>query len=504
MADDTPVPGGRLPQRARADRRSPTARSTASSTSSTPTSTRRSRRRSPWRRTATARARRSAGSSVTPTTTRCPPARPTTSWPWSTTSGTRTSTTRRRRTARPTSPGSSTRCSTSTSNRNMMTIDAFDWLHRTGANPPDDSADPAYLACASSQGQSRPYGAPRPHLYEGTFAHEYQHLLEYYASPGEDSWINEGLSDYAQTLVGYVDTNIAPDDPRADGHIGRSRLPAAAVRRARELADAAGRTRAGRRSSCDYGAAYTFMMYLYRQYGDDVHERPAPRGRQRARGPGQGARTSRLDEDRHADASTTGRPTMALDAALDKSRRLAGGKVGTSPSKSLSARSTGTTRRRYNTPGAPPNGSDYVRLRDEDGRYLASSELTELSFKGAKTLAPTPVEWAVRLHPAGRRRRMTPRAATSPRAPVRPALYCGCGENLDRSIVRSVEVPAGAAEPDLRRAVGHRGWLGLRLRAGLDRQRWQDLEALPTADTTSDHDPDAVPDAVDEPAGLHR
>ena len=69
-------------------------------------------------------------------------------------------------------------------NRNVMTIDAFDWLHRTGATPPDDQADPAYAACAAEQGQSRPYGAPRPHLYEGTFAHEYQHLLESYASPG--------------------------------------------------------------------------------------------------------------------------------------------------------------------------------------------------------------------------------------------------------------------------------------------------------------------------------
>ena len=31
--------------------------------------------------------------------------------------------------------------------RNAMTIDVFDWMHRTGANPPDDSTDPAYVAC---------------------------------------------------------------------------------------------------------------------------------------------------------------------------------------------------------------------------------------------------------------------------------------------------------------------------------------------------------------------
>ncbi len=46
--------------------------------------------------------------------------------------------------------------------RNIMTIDAYDWLHRTGANPPDDSNDPAYLACAQSQGSNRGYGAAAP------------------------------------------------------------------------------------------------------------------------------------------------------------------------------------------------------------------------------------------------------------------------------------------------------------------------------------------------------
>ena len=79
-----------------------------------------------------------------------------------------------------------------------MTIDAFDWAHRTGANPPDDRpTDPCTSAPA------------RPHLYEGSFAHEYQHLLESYQDPDEVNWVNEGLSDWAQTLVGYVDPTEA-------------------------------------------------------------------------------------------------------------------------------------------------------------------------------------------------------------------------------------------------------------------------------------------------------
>ena len=35
------------------------------------------------------------------------------------------------------------------------------------------------------------------------FAHEFQHLLHYDTDAGEDNFINEGLSDFAQYMVGY-------------------------------------------------------------------------------------------------------------------------------------------------------------------------------------------------------------------------------------------------------------------------------------------------------------
>ena len=100
-------------------------------------------------------------------------------------------------------------------NRNVMTIDAFDWLHRTGANPPHEpSGDPCTSAPA------------RPFLYEGVFAHEYQHLLEYYEDPGEGIWVNEGLADWAQTLTGYVDPSIPVDELGYDSHVAvLPRLP---------------------------------------------------------------------------------------------------------------------------------------------------------------------------------------------------------------------------------------------------------------------------------------
>src|SRR6185295_2707566 len=92
--------------------------------------------------------------------------------------------------------------------RNVMTIDAFDWEHRTGDNPVDA---PTADLCTS-----RP---ARPNLYEGTFAHEWQHLLHSYTDPFETTWMNEGLSDFAQTLTGYVDATRTIFDRGADSHI---------------------------------------------------------------------------------------------------------------------------------------------------------------------------------------------------------------------------------------------------------------------------------------------
>ncbi len=63
--------------------------------------------------------------------------------------------------------------------RNTMTIDSYDWVNRVG---PDGN---------------------RPYTYESTFAHEYQHLIHADYVPGDDSFVNEGFSMYAEFLCGY-------------------------------------------------------------------------------------------------------------------------------------------------------------------------------------------------------------------------------------------------------------------------------------------------------------
>src|SRR5215203_3016449 len=156
-------------------------------------------------------------------------------------------------------------------NRDVMTLDSWDWIHRTGTNPPDDSADADYATCSAKI--LRPFGDPRPLTYEGTFAHEYQHLLEYYASPGESTWINEGLSDWAQTLVGYVDPSLDPasNDPDVDGHLqtwfGFNDDPAFG---GPEQSLTRWQDQGAPEILADYGIAYAFQEYLWSHFGGDA------------------------------------------------------------------------------------------------------------------------------------------------------------------------------------------------------------------------------------------
>ncbi len=106
---------------------------------------------------------------------------------------------------------------------NVMVIDAFDWANRIGT------------------------GVARPQLYEGVFAHELEHLLQNYSDPGELSWVDEGLADFAIFLNGY--------------NVGGSHLTYHQVfHRETSL------TRWGGGLE-NYGASYTWTQYLWEQAG---------------------------------------------------------------------------------------------------------------------------------------------------------------------------------------------------------------------------------------------
>jgi|GEM_PF-1544001 len=111
-------------------------------------------------------------------------------------------------------------------NKNMMHIDSYDWTNRIG---PDST---------------------RPYLYEGVFAHEFQHLIHFDVDPDEETWVNEGLADLAGYLCGYG---------HQAGHVAYYMVYHPMV----SLTFWGGGLQ-------DYGANYLFQLYLYEHYGESA------------------------------------------------------------------------------------------------------------------------------------------------------------------------------------------------------------------------------------------
>ncbi|MHA1505570.1 MAG: hypothetical protein ACTSR0_00005 [Candidatus Asgardarchaeia archaeon] len=119
--------------------------------------------------------------------------------------------------------------------RNIITIDCYDWIHRLGPE--------------GHEWVSGEY-VTRPHLYESVVAHEYQHLIHDDYNPDDDTFMNEGCSMYAGILCGYpVDWNAinsylyTPDNSLVDwGDQGDINILA------------------------DYGAALLWTVYLSDHY----------------------------------------------------------------------------------------------------------------------------------------------------------------------------------------------------------------------------------------------
>ncbi|QIK65702.1 peptidase M6 [Nocardioides sp. HDW12B] len=387
--------------------------------------------------------------------------------------------------------------------RNIMTIDAYDWIHRTGVNPPDNSTEADYEACAEELDQpTTNFGISRPQDYEGTFAHEYQHLLEYYEDEDEVNWVNEGVSDWAQTLTGYTDPRVNVSADGADRHMAC-------------FAGYLGRRFGGPENSmtlwgeqggpeilCDYGAAYSFMEYLHSLYGNAImtklHRLDANglRGLQRALD----AVGARGDAMTHLHRWAV---MVAIDRPIDRDGgRLTGGNPDAFTADSLSFHVKWANPESYGDAGAPANGADYVRLRNDGGDWLAADEISSLRFNGSDTALGEPVEWAVDSTPPATADGEDDTCATPPAdGSGAPALYSGCGDNLDRSIARTVSVPEG--DPTLSfdsLSDIEEAWdFGIVQVSEDDGQTWT---TVPTTDSTSEHDPDADPAIVAQLPGL--
>ena len=370
--------------------------------------------------------------------------------------------------------------------RNVMTIDAFDWLHRTGATPPNDPVPGDNCASAPA----------RPFLYEGTFAHEYQHLLEHYDDPDEVNWVNEGLSDWAQTLTGYVNPATPITQIGFDSHtqcfLGWLGVQTPANPNPREGGPENSLTLWGDQGDdeilCDYGAAYSFMEFLAGRYGTLFMSRL--HHNKKIGLDGLQAVLKRVSPKLDAQNVLHDWSVMvALDGLLDQGAKLSGPlreQRVTTPT--LHATINWDTPETYSTPGAPPNGADYVRLRDASGSYFTGSQITSIGFTGATTLPTRPVQWTVDPNP--------------PAQPGDPALYSGAEDNRDEAIIREVTVPAGAAAELTFNAFWNEeeGWDFGFVQVSTD--GGMSYQSLTCTDTTTETNPDALPTAKENVPGF--
>ncbi|MGI8521602.1 MAG: peptidase M6, partial [Actinomycetota bacterium] len=318
---------------------------------------------------------------------------------------------------------------------------------------------------------------------ESVFAHEYQHLLEYYEDPDETTWVNEGLSDWAQTLTGYVDPSVPITDQDFDSHVQcflgylGIETPANPIPRrgGPENSLTAWQDQGPDEILCDYGAAYTMMEYLHGLYGDDfmtaLHTGDR-NGLKSLRGKLAGEDGATATEVVHRWAAM-----VALDGVIDDGAALNGAPEADYTAPTLDATINWDETHAYSKPGAPPNGSDYVRLRDAADEYLAASQIDEVAFDGASALAPLPVQW---------------RVDNKPPQHDSKALYSGSGPNFDRTIVRRVYVrrknPTVSFKTKWNTEIGWDfGFVQVSTDGG------KTYQSLRNADTTSVTDPGAIP-----------
>lgn len=351
--------------------------------------------------------------------------------------------------------------------RNVMTIDSWDWLHRTGATPPHEpSTDPCTSAPA------------RPFLYEGVFAHEYQHLIHHDYDPGEVNWVNEGMSDLAEILTGYSDPSKHVDEIGFDGHI-QAFLGWSSVMHPNsnpipgEAGPENSLTSWGDQGSveilADYGFAYYFMTYLLSQgYGQQFFLDWAHNTDVGIQG---------LDSSLSAAGSTDTFESLfrdivvsaAVDGYIDNGAAVSGADASTLANDATEA-AVLINEDAFATAGAPNWGSDYLDLG-------AGSSLTSLVFDGDETFDfPGGPEWVV--DPDG--------FWTNPDESG-TNLY---PNDLDADITQPVSVPAGGATLTFEHyyqteATWDFGFVQVSTDGGAT------FFSLPCPGTTSDHDPAA-------------
>ncbi|HEY5820497.1 MAG TPA: peptidase M6 [Propionibacteriaceae bacterium] len=319
--------------------------------------------------------------------------------------------------------------------RNVITLDAYDWVHRTTATPPDaPTTDPC---------TSRPAA---PNFYEATFAHEYQQLLQYYTDPNEPTWVQEGLAAYAEGLSGYANPKKTVIEAGADRRIlcfqgfgtvkGKGNpTPQECGGPENSLTQWGDQGAGAQPLLADQGQVWSFMIYLKDRFGAGFLQALHADGGGQGLAGLQTVLNARAPGITAADVVHDFQLTTLLDAVLDNAQgQVSGMPKARVVSASLNSTVNLTNPRAYAADGVPANGADYVWPRDAGNRYLTGSNLTSLAFAGDRTLATDPLQWTV--------------VSNDPDRAGNPVLFSGNQSSTDAYAIASVTVPT--ADPTLR------------------------------------------------------
>ncbi|MBN2374184.1 immune inhibitor A [bacterium] len=211
--------------------------------------------------------------------------------------------------------------------RNIITIDAYDWANRMG---PD---------------------AEQPFVYEGITAHEFQHLLHCDRDVNEVVWVHEGCADLASYLCGYGIMN--------NRHVAQfAEHPENSLVVWGDQGDL--------ELLSDYGNVYLFLLNLYEQFGGPFIKALVLNQEVGISGVDSTLSASGCEET-FADVYHK----FAVSLVTDPGHK--GG--GAFAFKGLDFDISLDTPEAYATPGAPPWGTDFIKI--ENPKNIAG-----LSFDG--------------------------------------------------------------------------------------------------------------------------
>ncbi len=216
--------------------------------------------------------------------------------------------------------------------RNVINIDAYEWEERVG---PD---------------------VDHPHLYEGTIAHEYQHLIHDDIDPDEELWVNEGCSDLAEFLCGYGHPTSHVEDAAA--------YPENSLVVWEDQGDL--------EILSDYGHAYLWTLYLYEQFGGGFISTLAQNPANGIAGVDATLDLFRINKD-FVDLYHRWAVALVIDSKTPGGGRYQFKTI----DFNLDLGTPGTPNpESYDTPGSPPWGTDYIWIEGDP------KDLAKFTFNG--------------------------------------------------------------------------------------------------------------------------